>query len=113
MRLLGLFVLLAGCATTAATPAASVESVTQEAQICGDARSLHAGDSIRFQRRTCTPLNAKSSVLRCAVVDVERGEVIRVVDDRCAVVRVAAGVVVQPGDTWIASTAQLATAQPR
>jgi hypothetical protein len=99
MRLLGLFVCLAGCATTAAGPVVtSVESVTQEAQICGDARALRAGDSIRFQRRTCKPLNAKSSVLRCGLEDVDRGEVIRVVDARCATVRVAAGVVVQPGD---------------
>ena len=116
MRLLIPLVLLAGCGTTSttvATPGPSVESVTQEARVCGDARALHAGDWIAFQRRSCTPLNAKSSVVHCTVENVDRGEVIRVGDDRCAIVRVAAGVVVQPGDTWSPAGAQLSAAQTR
>jgi hypothetical protein len=70
----------------------------QEAQVCGDAGALRAGQSIQFRRRVCAPLNAKSSVLRCAVEDVDRGEVVRVLDARCAVVRFAGGAGVQAGD---------------
>jgi hypothetical protein len=91
---------LAGCATAA--PVAQVdrqiESVTQEVEVCGDADSPGVGQPVRFRRRSCAPLNAKSSVLHCAVADIARGEVIRVVDKRCAVVRVAGGVGVQAGD---------------
>lgn len=106
---------LTGCATagSGAPPAPSVERVAQEAQVCGDTRSLRAGDSIQFQRRVCAPLNAKSSIVRCTVENVERGEVVRRVDERCAIVRVAGSFVMQPADTWVAASAPLTSSQPR
>src|SRR5262249_39715016 len=116
MRWLIPCVLLFGCATD--PPAVSsagpfVASVTQEAEVCGNPHALHPGDWIRFERRVCAPLNAKSSVVRCEPREVERGEVVRVVDGRCAVVRLAAGVAVQPGDTWQPASAPVSAAQTR
>jgi hypothetical protein len=89
---------LAGCATApAGTPPPTVASVTQEVQVCGNARSFLVGEEVRFVRRQCKPLSAKIVVLHCADEEIERGEVVRVAD-RCAVVRVAANGTVRAGD---------------
>jgi hypothetical protein len=107
MKGIMLCLLWAGCASAGAPstdaprePAARVQAVTRETQICGDAGALHAGDIVRFERPRCTPLNAKSAVVRCASAEIARAEVLRVVDARCAVVRLAADAAVQPGDRW-------------
>ena len=116
MRSLMCLLLLGGCAETAAPTAPSgptVETVTQEAQVCGDVHALRAGDWIEFQRRVCATLNPKSSVLRCAIENVDRGEILRVVDARCAIVRVAAGIAIRPGDTWSPATPEATAAQTR
>jgi hypothetical protein len=112
LKTIGIVTLLAGCATAPVAPdAPTVASVTQEVQVCGSARSFHVGEQVRFTRRECKPLSAKVVVLRCADEEVDRGEVVRVVDDRCAVVRVAAGGVVQPGDTPMDCNSQASKSQ--
>lgn len=106
LKRIGIVTLLAGCATAPVAPAApTVASVTQEVQVCGEASSFHVGEQVRFTRRECKPLSAKVVVLRCADEEIDRGEIVRVVDDRCAVVRVAASSTVRRGD-------QLAAASP-
>ncbi len=111
MRFLIASVLLVGCATSPGTAAAGppAQSVSQEAQLCGDVRGLHAGDPVELQRRVCKTLTPKSAVIRCAMEDIDRAEVLRV-DGSCATVRVTAGVALQPGDTWAPANAQLSAA---
>ena len=114
MRWVTMFVLLAGCAATSpgvvTASGPSVESVTQEARVCGDVQSLHPGDWIQFRRRTCAPINAKNVVLRCTDEDIDRGQVVTLADARCAIVRLPAGVAIRSGDSWAPTTGQMAVA---
>ncbi len=115
MRGLVMLVVITGCAAAEPEVAApvgnSVESVTQELQICGETQALHPGDWIQLRRRVCTALNAKSSVLRCSNQDIDRGQVLRTVDARCVIVAVGGGVAVRAGDTWSPVPAPTTTAQ--
>jgi hypothetical protein len=102
---LGIVMCVAGCAATPVAPAPpAVVSVTQDVQICGAAGAFHLGEQVRFTRRACQTLSPKSSVLRCGDADVDRGEVVRLVDERCAAVRLAAGSAVRGSDQWVAAT---------
>jgi hypothetical protein len=103
MRWLIPIVCLAGCASTSRAPGAqvaSVERVTEEAEVHGDTRALRAGDVVQFARRVCAPLNAKSVIVHCTSEPLERGEVVRVIDAGRALVRLDADFAVRAGDTW-------------
>jgi hypothetical protein len=80
--------LLMGCTTLRPERPASTVA---DARLCLEAGALRAGQRIRVERRTCEGL-------ACTLDPVARGEVVRVVDERCAIVRVASSAPIRRGD---------------
>jgi hypothetical protein len=101
-----LALLLSGCA--AAQPSSRgpvVSEVTRESQICfSQSGALREGEAVRFSRRVVGTLNAKSTVPTMHIEPGASGRVVRVVDDRCSIVRLALGEDVQAGDEIISAT---------
>jgi hypothetical protein len=81
-------VLLLGCTTTRPE---RLTSTVAEARLCLEAGVLQPGQRFRVERRSCEGP-------ACTLDPVARGEVLRVVDDRCAIVRLASGVSIHRGD---------------
>ena len=104
-----IFVLaVAGCAGT--MPVAQAPTVTQASRdvlVCLDHGAISEGEQVSFSRRVCYPVSQKIRVGVCTIQPTASGTVIHVEDERCALVRVAAGNDVRKGDeVRIASRSQ-------
>jgi len=77
-----------GCTTTRPERTASTVA---EARLCLEPGALQPGQRVRVERRTCEGLD-------CTVDPVARGEVVRLVGDRCAMVRIGMGAPIHRGD---------------
>ncbi len=98
-KLLAAMTLLAGCATVQPTPSGPVvSSVSQELRICLDRGSLRGGQEVHFSRTVCKRTLPKTPLLSCIAQSTGTGEVIRLLEDGCALVRLPADSLVQPGD---------------
>jgi hypothetical protein len=94
-----LALLLAGCATTQSTPAGpKVTVVGSDVQVCLDHGELHAGEQVQLVRRVCRPRTPKTTALECTSQPIAGGQVTRVLDAHCALVRLPTDSSVQPGD---------------
>lgn len=97
--------LLAGCATAPLPRAgATVVRVTREVQLSLEGAPPHPGDHGTLTRRVCKPLTPKTTAMTCVEQEVDAAEVVRVLDDGRAVVRLAGDADVRAGDRWLAAT---------
>src|SRR4051794_35115871 len=98
MRKLVLVLLLGGCATTAMPSGPVGAQIKQDQQVCLDRGALAEGREVQFRRQVCRAANPKTTHQICSLQSVGSGRALRVVDDRCATVQLAANTVLQPGD---------------
>jgi hypothetical protein len=97
MKRLLLALALSGCAST--LPAVNAKVATgHEAQLCLADGAPRAGQSLRVQRDVCRQDAHAPGRLVCAREQIGSGEVVRALDSRCAVVRIAANVTIGRGD---------------
>lgn len=92
-------VVLVGCAETAA-PARSgplITEVSHEVRVCQDGAAFREGGRVRFQRAICHT-HPKLMTQRCLDLETGVGQVLRVLDDKCALVLVPADSDVRAGD---------------
>lgn len=93
-----LCLLVAGCATeTAERPGPVVSEVVHEVRVCLDGGTLREGSRVTFSRRVCRG-NPKHVALDCRYAPIGTGQVVRVLDQRCALVEIADDGDVHSGD---------------
>ncbi len=91
--------LMAACAATPARPAGpAVTVVSHEAQVCIDSGHLQPGAQVQFVRRVCRQRTPKVTILDCTAESIGSAQVVRLVDERCAIVRLPLDSQLQPGD---------------
>ena len=90
--------LVAGCATEMpARPGPVVTEVGWQVRVCVDSGALREGSRVTFTRAACreTP---KHMSKECVDIESGTGKVVRVLDERCALVEVSPDVDVRSGD---------------
>lgn len=92
-----MLVTCAGCATTMA-PAGGVVADGREARLCVDDGALRVGQALRVERDVCRRDPQAPERVRCELEPVGAGAVVRLVDARCAVVRIDAATSIGRGD---------------
>jgi hypothetical protein len=91
-------IVLSGCAMVSAGSEPRVVRVDVETQVCVDHVSLRAGQALSLHRRVCRERSPKNTTFVCADELVANAVVVRVIDDRCAVIRLPRDVEVQERD---------------
>jgi hypothetical protein len=87
-----------GCASTFSATPTSLSMSGRQAQLCLDEGAPRAGQTLRVQRTVCRRDERAPNGVACAVEPIAAGEVVRTVDDHCAVVRIASNFIVTRGD---------------
>jgi hypothetical protein len=87
---------LGGCATALPSSRSNLGEAGLKAQLCVSDGALRAGQTIRVLRNVCSRDPHASSV--CALEPIGQGEVVRTVDERCAIVRIAMTTPAERGD---------------
>ena len=98
MNKLLVLLMLTGCATSQIPPETRIVEISQETRVCVDRVPLSAGEQITVRRKNCHPATAKTMALRCGPEQVEAAEVLHVVDERCAIVRLPSDAQLHAGD---------------
>jgi hypothetical protein len=87
-----------GCASTLPATSTSITTAGRQAQLCLDDGAPRAGQPLRVQRNVCRRDEHAPDRVVCALEPIGTGEVVRALDKRCAVVRIASDVTVGRGD---------------
>jgi hypothetical protein len=93
---------LAGCATIepAASKGSTVTEVRRETRLCLDQSFFREGAEVWFQRHVCHQ-HPKHFGQECRDVPSASGQVVRVIDDHCAVISLGPDADVRPGDELV------------
>jgi hypothetical protein len=70
----------------------------RQAQLCLDDGAPRPGQTLRVQRSVCRLDPHAPDRVRCSFEPIGRGEVVRAVDERCALVRITSAAVIRTSD---------------